>query len=235
VTAPPHLKPTHKALRAYYDALAAYAAQGAVHEGATETAFSRLLADTAPAVGWTLVPKQPLKAGGRTIIPDGTLRDICNLPRGYWEAKDTDDDLDVEIRKKIGKKYPLSNAIFEDTRRAVLYQNGTETRRYDLAAPQQLADLLNGFYKYAEPDIEGFEEAVTEFQERVPELAKGLGRRGAASAPCMPAGMPCNAWMRDAVTKLRQGTWRKALRCCIFLLCARCGPCRRHEITVSSV
>jgi hypothetical protein len=171
----PAIKPTHAAVRAYYDALTALAAHGAAHEGATETAFCRLLADTAPpAAGWTLIPKQGLKVGGRTIIPDGTLRDGYNLPRGYWEAKDTGDDLDVEIQKKIDRKYPLSNIIFEDTRRAVLYQNGTEARRFDLADRQQLADLLNDFYAFAEPDIEGFEQAVTEFQERVPELARGL-------------------------------------------------------------
>jgi hypothetical protein len=106
----PSLKPTHAAVRAYYDALATYAAHGAGHEGATETAFSRLLADTAPSVGWTLIPKQGLKAGGRTIIPDGTLRDAYNLPRGYWEAKDTDDDLDAEIRKRTAKSHRIAIA-----------------------------------------------------------------------------------------------------------------------------
>jgi hypothetical protein len=127
----PSLKPTHAAVRAYYDALAALAAHGAGHEGATETAFSRLLADTAPAVGRTLIPKQALKAGGRTIFPDGTLRDLYNLRRGFWEAKDTD-DLNAEIQKKIARKYPLTNTIFEDTRRAVLFQNRAEARRFDL-------------------------------------------------------------------------------------------------------
>ena len=66
------------------------------------------------------------------IFPDGTLQDVFKLARGYWEAKDTDDDLDAEIQKKIGKKYPLTNTIFEDTRTAVLYQNGVQCRRYDL-------------------------------------------------------------------------------------------------------
>src|SRR5262249_34362980 len=70
--------------------------------------------------------------------------------------------------------YPLTNTIFEDTRRAALFQNGVEARRFDLAEPQQLADLLNQFYAFAEPDIEGFEQAIAEFRERVPELAKGL-------------------------------------------------------------
>jgi hypothetical protein len=174
VKAASSIKPTHQAIKVYYDALKAYAAHGAAHEGATETAFGRLLADTATPVGWTLIPKQGLKAGGKTIIPDGTLRDGYNLPRGYWEAKDTNDDLDIEIRKKIEKKYPLTNIIFEDTRRAVLYQNGAEARRFDLTDAQQLADLLNQFYTFAEPDIDWFEQAIAEFKERVTELARGL-------------------------------------------------------------
>ncbi len=98
---PAYLKPTHEALRAYYEALKTYASQGTLFEGATETALSRLPADTAAGVGWTLIPKLPLKDGTRTIIPDGTLRDSYHLRRGYWEAKDTNDDLDAEIHKKI--------------------------------------------------------------------------------------------------------------------------------------
>jgi predicted helicase len=123
---------------------------------------------------WTLITEQTLKIGGKHIRPDGVMRDEFNLPRGYWEAKDTDDDLDAEIRKKSAKGYPLTNIIFEDTREAALYQDGQERFRADLTTPQQVADLLNQFYTYAEPDIESFEQAVDEFQERVPELATGL-------------------------------------------------------------
>jgi hypothetical protein len=177
VTAAHPIKPTHPAIKAYYDALKGFAAHGAEHEGATETAFGRLLADTAKSVGWTLIPEQGLKAGGRHIDPDGTRRDAYNLPRGYWEAKDTDDDLDVEIATKFEKKYPLTNTLFEDTRRAVLCQNRAAAGRFDLADPQQLADLLHQFYAFAEPDIEGFEQAVAEFRERVPELAHGLAEK----------------------------------------------------------
>jgi hypothetical protein len=128
------LKPTHAAVRAYYDTLADYAARGVTHEGATETAFSGLLADTAKAVGWTFTPKDRLKVGGGTIFPDGTLRDAYGLRRGFWKAKDTDDDLDAEIQKKIDKKYPLTNIIFEDTRR--------------LTDQQQLADLHAEIYRF---------------------------------------------------------------------------------------
>jgi len=54
------------------------------------------------------------------------------------------------------------------------YQNRREVCRFDLTKPPQLADLLNQFYGFVEPDIEGFEQAVAEFQERLPELGGGL-------------------------------------------------------------
>jgi len=126
------IKPTHKAIQAYYAALQTYKEYEVRNEGALETAFQRLLADTGRTHGWTLLPKQPFKKGSKTIVPDGTLQDDYHLPRGFWEAKDPDDDLDTEIRKKTKAGYPLTNIIFEDTRRAVLYQNGIDKLRADL-------------------------------------------------------------------------------------------------------
>jgi hypothetical protein len=168
------VRPTDPAIKAYHAALRTFADHSAAHEGATETAFSHLLAVTARPHGWTLIPKKGMKVGGKPIVPDGTLQDGNFLPRGYWEAKDTADDLAAEIVKKRKRGYPLANTIFEDTRAAVLFQNGAEVERFALADPAAVADLLTRFYAYAEPDIEGFERAVGEFQGRVPELAKGL-------------------------------------------------------------
>ncbi len=111
---------------------------------------------------------------GKRLVPDGTIRDGNGLPRAYWEAKDTDDDLGQEIEKKRAKGYPLNNIIFEDTQTAVLYQGKMEVLRVDLSDRNQLLRLLIQFFSYIEPDIEGFEAAVEEFKERVPELAKGL-------------------------------------------------------------
>ncbi|MDO8586235.1 MAG: type ISP restriction/modification enzyme [Armatimonadota bacterium] len=122
-------------------------------------------------VGWTLLQEQRLANGG---VPDGTLRDAFLLPRGYWEAKDTADDLNVEIKKKIDAGYPLTNIIFEDTRRAVLYQDGQRKLEVDMTQAQQVADLLHEFTTHAEPDIEQFERAVAEFKARIPELAQGV-------------------------------------------------------------
>jgi hypothetical protein len=171
---PSPVKPTHKAIKRYYAALQSYRDDKVTHEGALETAFGRLLEETAKPHGWKLIPKQKLKVGKHTIFPDGTLRDLFNMRCGFWEAKDTDDDLDAEIQKKIAKGYPLSNTIFEDTRRAVLFQGGQERYRFDLAQAKELAALLNEFYAYTEPEIDGFHHAVEEFKTQVPELASRL-------------------------------------------------------------
>src|SRR6266480_5091828 len=109
-----------KAIDHYYKELYAYQEKKVTHETAVRSAFQNLLAAFAQSANWTLIPEQILANGKR---PDGTLRDAFNLPRGYWEAKDSKDVLTVEIRKKITLGYPITNTIFEDTRKAILYQN----------------------------------------------------------------------------------------------------------------
>jgi predicted helicase len=162
----------HPAIAQYYGTLAEYEDQRVHHEGAVSTAFENLLTTLAKQRGWVFIPL--LAVVGKRIIPDGTIRDGNGLPRAYWEAKDSSDNLDLEIAKKINKGYPLNNIIFEDTREAVLYQGGAEIDRFDLSKPARLVDLLKLFFAYVEPDIEGFEAAVEEFKDRVPDLAKGL-------------------------------------------------------------
>ena len=172
-----HIKPTHKAVKAYLAEKKKLQGAQVHHEMATRMAFQQLLADTAQARGWMLVPELSTKVGGRTVRPDGTLRDAFNVPRGFWEAKDTADDLEKEIPAKIAKGYPTSNTIFEDTQRAALYQNGDPVHQANLGGAKQIAELLNLFYSHEEPDIDEFERAVDEFQDRVPDLAEGLTQR----------------------------------------------------------
>jgi len=160
-----------KAVEQYYKELAAYKQQDVTHETAVRSAFQYLLAAFAPSVNWMLIPEEPLANGKR---PDGTLRDTFRLPRGYWEAKDTKDDLLTEVRKKTSIGYPTTNTIFEDTRRAILYQNNKLKFEADLAQRDQLLNLLRLFFSYTEPDIATFEAAVAEFKQRIPELAQGL-------------------------------------------------------------
>ena len=163
-------KPKPKDITEYYTALDAYEKQGVTHEGAVRSAFQNLLAETGRRVGWTLIPELQRDS----IRPDGTFRDDYFLNRGYWEAKDTKDQLETEIEKKIAKGYLLTNTIFEDTRRAYLYQNGHVAMQVDLTKQEQLSNLLITFFSYTEPAHEDFSTAVDDFKQRVPDLARGL-------------------------------------------------------------
>ncbi len=78
-----------------------------------------------------LIPELAAAAG----IPDGTVKDSLRMARGYWEAKDTHDDLDNEIQRKFNRGYPRDNILFEDSQTAVLFQNREETMRVDMREP----------------------------------------------------------------------------------------------------
>ena len=107
------LRASHKAVLAYYESLAAFATLGATHETAVRTAFAALLEAAAKPFGWKLVPEHSMRGkGGKRIAPDGTLMDVFRLHHGHWEAKDSKDDLNKEIRAKIDKGYPTANLLF---------------------------------------------------------------------------------------------------------------------------
>ena len=145
--------------------VAALRDQRVLNEMSVHSPFEFLLADAAKLKGWTFIAELSGKSGGAIIRPDGALRDRNSLPRGYWEAKDTQDDLDTEIKKKIARGYPLTNIIFDDTQTGVLFQSKQKINGpFTLGNPKELAGLLNQFFSYTEPDIEGFEEAVGRIQ-----------------------------------------------------------------------
>ncbi len=159
-----------KAIDRYYKQLQDYKGR-ADYELAVRTAFLNLLNETAHQVKWMLIPEQTIEGN---IRPDGVLRDSFDLKRGIWEAKGPQSDLDKEIARKIATGYPLTNTIFENTKRAILFQNKKRAFEYDLHNPTEVGDLLSQFFTYTEPDIASFEVAVQEFKERVPELARAL-------------------------------------------------------------
>jgi predicted helicase len=164
----------HALIREYHRSLSSLRGQGIEHELALRRPFESLLAGSARLHGWEYIAEMASLAGGHRIRPDGMVRDANGLPRGYWEAKDTRDDLAREIDRKIRQGYPVGNTIFEDTRRAILYQDRAPSYEADLGNPRDIADLLFRFYAHTEPQIREFEQAVTEFEQRVPELARGL-------------------------------------------------------------
>ncbi|GHO91007.1 hypothetical protein KSF_010550 [Reticulibacter mediterranei] len=159
-----------KAVERYHKELKYYRDQ-ADDELGLRAAFQNLLADVARHVNWKISPERTMEG---KIRPDGILTDEFNLRRGFWEAKGPKGNLEKEIGKKIADGYPLTNTVFENTERAVLYQDKRRVEEYNLTDPKSVGDLLQRFLTYTEPDIENFETAVQEFKERIPELAKAL-------------------------------------------------------------
>ena len=125
-----------------------------------------------------LIPE--LKAPGN-VYPDGTIKDTLRMTRGYWEAKDTHDDLEEEIREKFNKGYPKDNIVFEDSETAVLVQNGDVALRVDMSRPGELHRLIRRFLDYELPNIEEFRQAQVQFKTDLPAVLENL-RQSVASA-----------------------------------------------------
>jgi predicted helicase/very-short-patch-repair endonuclease len=172
-----HIRPTDKAIEAFYRRRGEIARQGATNEMGVRDAFNDLLQTLAREPKWTMVPEQSITGVKGVIRPDGTLYDEFRIPRGYWESKDSADDLEAEIARKIARGYPQGNIIFENGAQAVLYQNRRRTGQYDLGKPADIALLFTQFLNHEDPAIEDFEQAVSHFKDATPKLATGLRER----------------------------------------------------------
>ena len=118
-----------------------------------------------------LIPE--LKAPGN-VVPDGTVKDTLRMAIGYWEAKDTHDDLDAEIQRKFDRGYPKDNIVFEDSETAVLVQNGGVALRVDMSRPGELHRLIRRFLDYELPNIEEFRQAQVQFKTDLPAVLENL-------------------------------------------------------------
>jgi hypothetical protein len=114
------LSPSDPIIKTYLKDLQHLKSQQVTHELGLKGPFQTLLDKAAKKRGWTLVPELSTHSGGKRVVPDGTVRDEFRLARGWWEAKDTSDNLAAEIQKKLKAGYPTRNTIFEDTQTAVL-------------------------------------------------------------------------------------------------------------------
>ena len=106
--------------------------------------------------------------------PDGTVKDSLRMARGYWEAKDSHDDLDAEIQVKFNRGYPRDNIIFEDSQTAVLVQNGNEAMRVDMSRDGELHRLIRIFLDYELPEIQEFRHAQSQFKNDLPTVLENL-------------------------------------------------------------
>ena len=109
------IAPNDPIIKSYLADLGRIRAQHVANELSLRGPFQNLLDKAAKRRGWTLVPELQTYSGGKRVVPDGTVRDEYRLARGWWEAKDTSDNLAAEIQKKLKLGYPRRNTIFEDT------------------------------------------------------------------------------------------------------------------------
>ena len=166
-----NLKPNHKAITAYYDALDRYRQHGVTHETAVRAAFQALLEACARQMNWTLICEQTLRIPGRNPIRlDGALLDEHSLPCGTWEAKGVKGNLRVEVENKFDIGYPDDNILFQTPERAILYQNGREVMDADITEPETLVTVLQAFFAYERAHAAQWHAAVARFKDIVPEL-----------------------------------------------------------------
>jgi predicted helicase len=170
-----NLKPTHKPVQNYYDALRQFKTIGISHEGAVRSAFQTLLEHCGRQFGWKLVAEWQIKRNhGHPLRVDGALLDEFRLTHGFWEAKDSHDDLGKEVKKKLTAGYPQNNIIFQAPERAILWQNGRSVLDVDITDPVALVEIVKQFFDYTPPEFEEWTDAVTHFQNQVPELGRAL-------------------------------------------------------------
>jgi predicted helicase len=148
---------------------------GSHRESVVREAFKDLLKAWGRSQDLDFVPEYPIqtRAKDRRYV-DGALLHTLRVPFGYWEAKDSDDDLDEEIAKKFRAGYPQTNIIFEDSTQAVLFQHGEEVMRCSVEETRLLEKLLKLFFGYERPEIEAFRKAVEQFKADLPNVLDAL-------------------------------------------------------------
>ena len=170
-----NIKPTHKPIRDYYEALEQYEQHNITHEGAVSNPFAFLLATCAKRVGVTLEPQHAMRSPkGNRIVIDGAIIDQYKLPIAYWEAKDMDDDLQKAIQEKRNKGYPFNNILFQNPERAILYQNEEVALDTDITDRENLVEVLQRLFSYSGITFSDWYDAVDKFSERIPALAVEL-------------------------------------------------------------
>ena len=180
-----NIKPTHKPIKTYYAELEKYAQLGEENEGTVRAAFQNLLQHYCHQSDFTLLCEKTRSlpsdnegseqtALNRRIRPDGEVVDAFGLPHGYWEAKDTQDNLYAEADKKFAAGYPSKNIVVQSPTHALLYQDGQLQLDMDITEPRNLVRMLQTFFAYQEANISAWHAAVSEFRETVPELGEKL-------------------------------------------------------------
>ncbi|MEX0409072.1 type ISP restriction/modification enzyme [Aquibium sp. LZ166] len=151
---------------------------GVTNEQVIRPAFRRLLDQWATSHKLVFLEEYPFATSQKTTVyPDGTVLHDIRVPLGFWEAKDTKDDLEGEIEKKFRRGYPQDNIIFENSETAILIQNRQEVMRSPMIDTDGLLRLLTLFFSYERQEIAEFRKAVAQFKADLPAVLDALRKR----------------------------------------------------------
>ncbi len=156
----------------YYNELhEAQSFSGSKKELSTRRFFANLLDEAAKERHLRLVDE--IKLPNLQKQPDGVLIDAFRFRYGYWEAKDSQDDLEKEIKHKISIGYPTDNLLVQTPEKAVLVRNGM-WEHYDMTDARILQKLLTKFVAFEREEARNFREALLIFKRDLPDIAKVL-------------------------------------------------------------
>ena len=170
-----HIKNYTEHIRIYYNKIEEIRRHNP-NEGNISSAFYTLLNSIASSHNLSVITQDSFKTKkGKLIRPDATIKNSIGIDFGYWEAKDSKDNLHKEIEKKLNIGYPTNNILFENGRTAVLYQEGTKVLEVEnMRDEEQFTKLLQRFITYKPEEIVLFEKAIQKFKEDIPPIVDKL-------------------------------------------------------------
>lgn len=166
-----------QSINSYYNQLDKLIRFGGSHnETSIRRAFATLVNSYADRRNLLLVEEIGVNGKkGNTVYPDGVLKNATRFEFGYWESKDSKDDIDVEINKKLNiDGYPDSNILFEDTNEAVLFQEGQMVQRVPMRDADALDSILEHFINYEPSIVQNFNKALEKFKQDIPAIVADL-------------------------------------------------------------
>ncbi len=174
-----------QAINNYYRKLDEYKRfGGSRNETSIRRAFANLLEEYCLPKNLRLIDELKLENSAKR--PDGTINNAMQVAYGHYESKDTKDNLDKEIEKKIAIGYPTFNILFENTEQIILIQKNEEVMRGNMQDADFLHRILTEFVDFEHPRITKFNKAVDKFKEDIPYIVEALRKMIAEQAENNP-------------------------------------------------
>ena len=173
---------------------------GANSEQIIREAFKDLLKGYARAQHLIFVPELEYETGmKRKVYPDGSILHELRVAHGFWEAKDTGDDLDTEIARKFRERLSAIQHHLREFRDGGADPGPQEVMRCAMRDVDALATLLERFFAWERPEIAEFRAAVAQFKRDLPAVLDALREKiNAAYAANAPFATAAAAFLQQA-------------------------------------